>query len=67
MNDMRVLETLGSIALGIVAGKAGHVKVHRPTANLVPACLLFVVVALAAAPATVCFLVSTTCTSPGAS
>jgi len=48
---MRILKTLGNIALGIVVGKEGTVKVHRPAANLVPACLLLLVAALTSAPA----------------
>ena len=51
MNDMRIPKTPGNIALGIVAGKEGNVKIHGPTTNLVLACLLFLVVALTATPA----------------
>jgi CubicO group peptidase (beta-lactamase class C family) len=49
--DMRFLKTPGNSAPGIVAGKKGAVKVHRPKINLVFACLLLLVAALTAIPA----------------
>jgi CubicO group peptidase (beta-lactamase class C family) len=47
---MRFLKTPGNSALGIVTGKKGAVKVHRPKISLVFACLLLLVAALTAIP-----------------
>ena len=48
---MRILRIQGNIAPNIAVRKESTVKVHRPTTNLVVACVVFLVAALAAIPA----------------